>query len=179
MLEQMNQIAECLNENKLEWGCCFTVYREIAGSRVRFAVRDTGKSLEMTAYLPHRIDELDLDRYRDLAERLDHRVEVGEFRVDEEEMCLTYRIYSMRTRLGEIKDKETIAYMLEQCREVLEQNAAAFVLSHTPTLFERLRERVFGLMHLEDYADDDDAEYDYDDPYDDPMGTDTKTKTTT
>ena len=171
MLEQMTKIAECLTDEGLDWSCSFTTHRVIGGRNVRITVQDTGKCLVMTAHVPHRIDDMDFDRYRDLADRLNSRTDFGEFRVNEDEMELNYWIYSMRTHEGEIKGEETISCMLDQCQDTLERFSDEFVLEHVPTFMERVRELV-GLHFMDDeYDNDAEYEYEYDDPYDDPERT--------
>ena len=127
MKEQMNVIAEVLENTRQDWHCSFHVKKHIGGHAYDIAIEKKANRLELTAKLPVTVEADQRSAWIAKVRRANEEVECGRFSLNIDEGAIYYRVYNLYTHDGDVKDAEAVKALLDCCNKALEAQGEAIL----------------------------------------------------
>ncbi|MBQ2675104.1 MAG: hypothetical protein IJG07_10575 [Prevotella sp.] len=150
MKEQMNVIADVLENNRQEWACLFHMKKHIWEHTYDIDIERKANRLELTAKLPVTVDADKRYAWIDKVRRANEDVECGRFSLNVDGRAIYYRVYSLYTSDGEVKDAEAVKALLDCCDKALEAQGEAILAQKKR---RSLLERFWDLVEITDNTD--------------------------
>lgn len=127
MKEQMNVIADVLENTRQEWACSFHMKKRVGEHTYDIDIERKANRLELTARLPVIVDADKRYAWIDKVRRANEDVECGCFSLNVDERAIYYRVYNLYTSDGEVKDTEAVKALLDCCDKAIEAQGEAIL----------------------------------------------------
>lgn len=150
MKEKMNVVADALENTRQEWAYSFHVKKHIGEHSYDIDIDRKSNRLELAARLPVTVDADRRSAWISKVRRANEEVECGRFSLNVNERAIYYRVYSLYTSDGEVKDVEAVNALLACRDKALEAQGEAIM---TKKKRRNLREWFWDLLEMEDASE--------------------------
>lgn len=150
MKKQMNVIADVLGDTRLEWACSFHMKKHVGEYTYDIDIERKSNRLELTAKLPATVDVDQRSAWIAKVRHANEEVECGSFSLNVDERAIYYRVYSLYTHDGEVKDVEAVKALLACCEKALEVQGEAILAQKKR---RSLLEWFWDLLEISDNSD--------------------------